>query len=33
MVLQLTTTDEVRFDDEREMNVDDGLHGWTKDGN
>jgi hypothetical protein len=33
MVLQSTTIDEVRFDDEHEMSVDDGLHGWTKDRN
>jgi hypothetical protein len=24
---------EVKFDNEREMSVDSGLHGWTEDGN
>jgi hypothetical protein len=33
MVLQTTITGEVRFDDECEMNVDDGLHGWMEDEN
>ncbi|CAK9210622.1 unnamed protein product [Sphagnum troendelagicum] len=33
MVLLLTMTNKERFDDEREMNVDDTLHGWTKDEN
>ncbi len=29
MVLQSMMPNETRFDDEREMSVDDGLHGWT----
>jgi hypothetical protein len=33
MVLQSTMNDEVRFDDEHEMRVDDSLHGWTEDRN
>jgi hypothetical protein len=27
------TNNEARFDDEREMSVDNGLHGWTEDEN
>jgi hypothetical protein len=33
VLLQSTTTDEARFNDEHEMSVDDGLHGWTEDRN
>ncbi|CAK9235899.1 unnamed protein product [Sphagnum troendelagicum] len=34
MVLQsTTTTDEARFNDEHEMSVEDGLHGWSEDRN
>jgi hypothetical protein len=33
MVLQSTTTNETRFNNEREMNVNDNLQGWTKDKN
>jgi len=33
MVLQWTMMNKARFDDEREMSVDDGLQGWTEDRN
>jgi hypothetical protein len=33
MMLHSMTTDEMRFDNKHEMNVDDGLHGWMEDVN
>ncbi len=33
MVLQLMMTNKVRFNDEHEMNVNNGLHGWMEDEN
>ncbi len=33
MVLQSMMTNEVKFDNECEMNVDNGLHGWMKNEN
>jgi hypothetical protein len=33
MVLQSTMTDKARFNNKREMSVDNGLHGWMEDGN
>jgi hypothetical protein len=33
MVLQLRMTDNAKFDEEREMSLEDGLHGWMEDRN
>jgi hypothetical protein len=32
-IIDGVATDEMRFDDEHEMSVDNGLHGWTEDEN